>query len=157
MTTPVSLSGRVDWVKYLSALLCGYNLIGAQLRTWGGGKGAMAAPVPVKTSHKKDCRHLRRLIFHVSCPTDNPGSVAGASQARPKAQSRVNYNGYIFTLRPSNNLKLPTCSVSYTSWLKVEGLKKVYHSYINFIAHLWQLEFPCYICYIDSMVKNILL
>ena len=42
-----------------------------------GAKGAMAPPVPVKTSHKKDGRHRRPLIFHVSCPpppSDHPGS-----------------------------------------------------------------------------------
>ena len=34
----------------------------------GGGQGDHAPPVPVKTSHKKDGRHRRPLIFHVSCP-----------------------------------------------------------------------------------------
>ena len=27
-------------------------------------------------------------------------------------------------------------------WLKVDGPKKIYHNYIYFIAHLWQLDFP---------------
>ena len=43
----------------------------------GGARGAMAPPpVPVKTSHKKDGRHRRPLIFHVSWPppSDHPGS-----------------------------------------------------------------------------------
>ena len=37
-----------------------------QLRIQEG--GAMPPPVPVKTSHKKDGRHRRPLIFHVSWP-----------------------------------------------------------------------------------------
>ena len=40
----------------------------SQLRIQGGAKGAMPPPVPVKTSHKKDGRHRRLLISHVSCP-----------------------------------------------------------------------------------------
>ena len=44
----------------------------------GGAKGAMPPPVPVKTSHKKDGRHRRPLIFHVSWPPsiDHAGSDA---------------------------------------------------------------------------------
>ena len=34
----------------------------------GGAKGAMAPPVPVKTSNKKNGRHRRPLIFNVSWP-----------------------------------------------------------------------------------------
>ena len=35
----------------------------------GGGQGGHGPPpVPVKTSHKKDGRHRRPLIFHVSWP-----------------------------------------------------------------------------------------
>ena len=53
----------------------------------------------------------------------------------------------------------PRTFSSYTTtpfprWLKVEGPKKIDHNYIHFIAHLWQLDFSCEICYIDSMVKN---
>ena len=40
-----------------------------QLRIQGGGaRGPWPPPVPVKTSHKKDGRHRRPLIFHVSWP-----------------------------------------------------------------------------------------
>ena len=44
----------------------------------GGGQGGHAPPVPVKTSHKKDGRHRRPLIFHVSWPppSDHAGSDA---------------------------------------------------------------------------------
>ena len=48
-----------------------------QLRIQGGGAGGpWPPPVPVKTSHKKDGRHQRPLIFHVSWPppSDHPGS-----------------------------------------------------------------------------------
>ena len=34
----------------------------------GSKGGGHAPPVPVKTSHKKDGRHRRPLIIHVSCP-----------------------------------------------------------------------------------------
>ena len=43
------------------------------------------------------------------------------------------------------------------NWREVSGSKKIYLNYIYFIAHLWQLEFSCEICFIDSMVKNNLL
>ena len=39
-----------------------------QLRIQGRGQGGHDPPVPVKTSHKKDGRHPRCLIFYVSCP-----------------------------------------------------------------------------------------
>ena len=44
----------------------------------GGGARGPCPPVPVKTSHKKDGRHRRPIIFHVSCspPPDHPGSDA---------------------------------------------------------------------------------
>ena len=54
------------------------SVIVTQLRIQEGAKGAMPS-VPVITIHKKDDRHLRRLIFHVSSPPpppDNPGSDA---------------------------------------------------------------------------------
>ena len=47
----------------------------------GGSRGPWPPPVPVKTSHKKDGRHWRPLIFHVSCPppSDHAGSDAEIS------------------------------------------------------------------------------
>ena len=52
-----------------------------QLRIQGG-----HGPVPVKTSHKKDGRHWRPLIFHVSWPppSDHAGSDTAMFETKMK-------------------------------------------------------------------------
>ena len=71
-----------------------------QLRIQGGGRTKEAMPpppVPVKTSHKKDGRHRRPLIFHVSCPppSDHAGSDAGCGFDH---RTHLYWQGYVRSL-----------------------------------------------------------
>ena len=75
----------------------------------------MAPPVPVKTSHKKDGRHRRPLIFHVSWPppSDHPGS----DTVLPN-----NYSSMKFTvLCGFKHVHIPTISLSSSQTLGMNG------------------------------------